>query len=216
MDTNRPVQVAVVSDDEAFQREVGRLLRKTADLSLAVRIRTTAEARAASAAEVIIIGPLSGGALMSFLPEAMSGVVTVGTAWEKTRAPTAAGARAVLGERWTEGQLLAAIRAVAAGLHVYDDDSHAGGPWQAPPPPGDVEAPVRGAAAGSRAAPISTREREVIEAVAAGLTNAEIASAQGLSVNTVKFHLQTVFEKLHVHSRSQLVAQALRRGLITL
>lgn len=215
MDGNRPVQVAVISDDEAFQREVGRLLRKTADLSLAVRVRTTAEARAAPAAEVIIIGPLSGGAVMSFLPEAVLGVVTVGTVAEKTRAPTAAGAQAVLGERWTEAQLLAAIRAVAAGLHVYDDDSPAGGPWQAAPPPGDLEVPVRGAA-GDRAAPISPREHEIIEAVAAGFTNGEIAVARGLSVNTVKFHLQTVFEKLDVHSRSQLVAEALRRGLITL
>jgi DNA-binding NarL/FixJ family response regulator len=215
MDGNRPVQVAVISDDEAFQREVGRLLRKTADLSLAVRIRTTAEARAASAAEVIIIGPLSGGALMSVLPEAVLGVVTVGTAAETTRAVTAAGARAVLGERWTKGQLRAAIRAVAAGLHVYDDDSHAGGPWPAPPPPGDPEAPLRGAS-GIRAAPISPREHEIIEAVAAGFTNGQIAAARGLSVNTVKFHLQSLFEKLDVHSRSQLVAEALRRGLITL
>jgi DNA-binding CsgD family transcriptional regulator len=63
----------------------------------------------------------------------------------------------------------------------------------------------------SAGAPLSPREREVLDWVAEGKTNPEIAAIVGLGVRTVQTHLAHVFEKLGVVSRAQAVAEALRR-----
>lgn len=59
-------------------------------------------------------------------------------------------------------------------------------------------------------AALTHRELEVLALLAAGQTNKQIAAAQSVSLNTVKFHLKNVFEKLGVHSRSQAVALYLK------
>ncbi len=55
---------------------------------------------------------------------------------------------------------------------------------------------------------ISDRELEVLELVAKGYSNKEIASNLFVSVNTVKTHLQKVYEKLEVNRRTQAVEKA--------
>jgi two-component system, NarL family, response regulator NreC len=61
---------------------------------------------------------------------------------------------------------------------------------------------------------LTTREREVLQRVAEGQTNKEIASALNLSVYTVEAHRGRVMEKLNLHSTGELVRFALRSGLI--
>ena len=53
---------------------------------------------------------------------------------------------------------------------------------------------------------LTHREMEVLAAAATGQTTKEIAVAQGVTVNTVKFHLRNVYEKLGVSNRSQAIA----------
>jgi len=62
--------------------------------------------------------------------------------------------------------------------------------------------------------PLTTREVEVLEALAAGMSNEDIATSLYISVNTVKTHLKTVYGKLEVASRTQAVARALDLGVI--
>ncbi|HLZ37171.1 MAG TPA: LuxR C-terminal-related transcriptional regulator [Mycobacteriales bacterium] len=62
------------------------------------------------------------------------------------------------------------------------------------------------------ASPLSPREREVLRAVAEGLTNAEAGAALGISAETVKAHMDAVFAKLGVSTRASAVALGLRRG----
>ncbi len=50
---------------------------------------------------------------------------------------------------------------------------------------------------------LTPRENEVLEHVMHGLTNKEIADRMGVTVAAVKFHLQHIYEKLHVHSRTE-------------
>ena len=52
---------------------------------------------------------------------------------------------------------------------------------------------------------LSARQREVLELAAAGLSNREIAERLFVSLNTVKFHLRSIFSKLDVHNRVQAV-----------
>jgi DNA-binding CsgD family transcriptional regulator len=61
---------------------------------------------------------------------------------------------------------------------------------------------------------LTEREVEVLELVAAGMSNDEIAGALFLSVNTVKTHLKNVYGKLGVASRTQAVARAQELGII--
>lgn len=61
---------------------------------------------------------------------------------------------------------------------------------------------------------ISSRELEVLQLVAEGLSNQEIASRLFVSLNTVKTHSSRIFEKLEVKSRIQAVERARRLRLI--
>ncbi len=61
---------------------------------------------------------------------------------------------------------------------------------------------------------LTSREREVLQLIAEGKTNKEIASILSLSVYTVDAHRGRIMEKLNVHSVSELVRFAVRAGLV--
>lgn len=61
---------------------------------------------------------------------------------------------------------------------------------------------------------LSSREREVLQMIAEGKTNKEIASVLNLSVYTVEAHRGRIMEKLNLHSGNELVRFAVRNGLI--
>jgi DNA-binding CsgD family transcriptional regulator len=61
---------------------------------------------------------------------------------------------------------------------------------------------------------ITEREREVLELLADGLSNKEIAARLGLSPNTVKTHVSRLFEKLRVARRTEAILLARELGLV--
>jgi DNA-binding CsgD family transcriptional regulator len=61
---------------------------------------------------------------------------------------------------------------------------------------------------------LTERQREILKYLAEGLSNAEIARALNISVNTVRTHVQSLLERLEVSSRVQAVARAFREGLL--
>lgn len=61
---------------------------------------------------------------------------------------------------------------------------------------------------------LTSREREVLQQIAEGRTNKEIANALNLSVYTVEAHRGRIMEKLNLHSTGELVRFAIRNGLI--
>ncbi|NBC30091.1 MAG: hypothetical protein GVY29_08895, partial [Spirochaetes bacterium] len=79
---------------------------------------------------------------------------------------------------------------------------------------------LRHSAAGSRlaaaersgSASLNLREAEVVALLAEGASNREIASELGITENTVKFHLQSLYGKLGVSSRAGAVFAAMKRG----
>lgn len=60
---------------------------------------------------------------------------------------------------------------------------------------------------------LTAREREVVELLAQGMTNKEIAAQLFITVNTVKRHLKSIFGKLDVHTRSAAAAKAVDAGV---
>ena len=61
---------------------------------------------------------------------------------------------------------------------------------------------------------VTKREQEVLELVAEGMANREIAEKRGISARTAQKHLENLFKKFSVHDRTELVAHAFRRGLL--
>ena len=63
--------------------------------------------------------------------------------------------------------------------------------------------------------PLTDREREILTLLVEGVTsNRKLAHRLGVSENTIKFHVRHVLDKLHLHNRAQVVAYALRHGLV--
>ena len=118
-----------------------------------------------------------------------------------------AGARAVLPNDVRPDQLVAALEAAAAGLVVVH--------------PAEVNAMFPAAEPASRpiaelAEPLTPRESEVLQMLASGLANKEIAARLVISEHTVKFHVASILGKLGAASRTEAVALGIRRGLVLL
>jgi DNA-binding CsgD family transcriptional regulator len=98
---------------------------------------------------------------------------------------------------------LTAILCSIEGLRVADEGE-----------PADlILTSVRGS---SGEAALTTREREVVTLLAEGLSNKEIARRLGIAVDTAKFHVGRVIDKLDATGRTDAVAHAARRGVIQL
>lgn len=123
--------------------------------------------------------------------------IVVYTGTRDPEAPAAAlrlGAAAFVGKHEPPRRLLEAIRAAAEGRMTF--------------PRMDVRQVVR-----DPLADLTPRERELLRALGAGLTNAELARRFGVSVDNVKFHLRNLFEKIGARNRAHAVEiYARRRG----
>ncbi len=103
------------------------------------------------------------------------------------------GVRGYLRKTASSQQIVAAIRAVAAG-HVI------------------LGAEIVHASPGAETDRLSDREREVMRLIALGRRNAEIARELGVSIKTVEFHVGNVLDKLGVRSRVEALARARQLG----
>lgn len=61
---------------------------------------------------------------------------------------------------------------------------------------------------------LSERERQILSNLAKGNSYKMIADSIFISIDTVRYHIRNIYKKLHVHSQSEAVAKALRRGWI--
>ena len=62
--------------------------------------------------------------------------------------------------------------------------------------------------------PLTNRELQVLRHVALGLSNREIGQSLGISIETVKEHVQNILRKLDVNDRTQAAVWAVRRGVV--
>jgi len=131
-------------------------------------------------------------------------VVALASDRSRARALLSAGARACVPQDIDGPRMAAVLEAVVQGFVVLDP---AFAPWGHPPGDDEPELWVED---------LTHRELEVLQLLAEGLPNREIAERLGVSENTVKFHTGTIYSKLGVHSRTEAVAHAARLGLITL
>jgi DNA-binding NarL/FixJ family response regulator len=105
-------------------------------------------------------------------------------------AARAAGASGFVSKDLEAGEIAAAVRMVGLGMTMFS-------------PKADQPAPL-----------LSEREREVLDLIAAGSTNREIAERLYLSPHTVKEHTSSLYRKLRARNRAEAVQRAQRIGLL--
>lgn len=120
-----------------------------------------------------------------------------------------AGASGYIPKRASPEDLLAAIRVAAAG-DVFLHPIVAGALVQ------DYLRRVNSGTERESYDGLTSRQREVLTFIAEGLSNQDIASQLGISVRTVERHRENIMDRLNLHSRTDLVKYALRKGLIDL
>lgn len=108
-----------------------------------------------------------------------------------------AGAKGYLLKDAVDVDLTTAVRKVAAGEQYL-------GPGVAAPPP-QKEPHDR----------LTPREKQVLQLIAQGRSNKEIAALLGLSANTVAVHRANLMEALNIHRTADLVVYAIRHGLVS-
>ena len=122
-------------------------------------------------------------------------LTTFGTSDDITRA-LKAGATGAIMKSATNRELLAAVQSVAQGRRF-------------------VSAEVEGILANDPPIPeLSQRQREILESIARGLTNREIATQLDISLESVKSHVKVILEKLEASSRTEAAAIAQRKNLL--
>ena len=125
----------------------------------------------------------------------------------KTNRAIQLGIRSVLPADVAPEQIISAINAVAKGLLVLQPGEQA----------------IAAASSQSRNGeptelfePLTPREKEVLQMLATGLGNKQIAARLKISEHTAKFHVASILGKLGASSRTEAVSLGLRRGLILL
>ena len=123
-----------------------------------------------------------------------------------------AGVRAVLPSDTPPDQLIAALQAASSGLLVL----HPVQVQAQVTANGFASAPARSRAPDEFAESLTPRENEVLQMLASGLGNKEIAAKLKISEHTVKFHVASILGKLGAASRTEAVSLGIRRGLVLL
>jgi ABC-2 type transport system ATP-binding protein len=147
-----------------------------------------------------LAGRVEGGQRIQFRPSVPFDVLTTYDTDSHVLPAIEAGATGYLLKDAPRDELLRAVRAAAQGDAVLS-----------PPVAARLMNRFRAPGAG----PLSQRELEVLEMVAAGTTNREAAARLFISEATVKTHLLNIYAKLGVSDRAAAVAEAFNRGLLT-
>ena len=218
-DPHAPIRVLVVAAYPIARAGLAALLGGVADIQIVGQAAGGADLTgivAATAPDLLLLDEAAGDdeALdgLERLLRGGGGPAALVLGAERTEAAAlaalGAGARGYLPRESGGEELIAAVRA-AAGLVVI-----------APVPAAALIARLldrpRPPLEGEPGEALTPREGEVLQALAAGLTNRAIARRLGVSENTVKFHVSAILTKLDAASRAEAVALGARRGLLLL
>ena len=125
-----------------------------------------------------------------------------------------AGAAAFILKDVAPDDLVAIIRRVAAGEYLINDKVFAKPAVARRVLKAFRELAIYGQEAAPIFAPLSPREVEILDNIAQGMTNKQVAYALSISEQTVKNHMSSILRKLSVNDRTQAVVYAMRQGWI--
>ena len=132
----------------------------------------------------------------------------------RTRLAIKAGAAAFVLKDISPEDLVTIIRRVNTGEYLINDKVFAKPAVASRVLKEFRELAVYGQEAAPIFAPLSPREVEILDNIAQGMTNKQVAYALSISEQTVKNHMSSILRKLSVNDRTQAVVYAMRQGWI--
>jgi DNA-binding NarL/FixJ family response regulator len=201
------IRVTIVSPNHALRVGLREILGNQPDIKV-VGETSDLESVNEMETEVVVLASVSSTRL--FEDKSTYGILFLTDDVEDVRKMLNSTSRAwgVLSPDTTEDELAAAVHAVGEGLWVGA--------------PGLIKSLIRlngrreSSSEESLIDPLTAREMEVIQLMAQGLANKQIALALGISEHTVKFHLSALYAKLNSTSRTEAVKRGIEFGLISL
>jgi two-component system response regulator DesR len=197
---DRRLRVLVVDDHDVVHWGFRVLLGEQPWVERFFQARTGAEALALARAHKpqvalvdLFLAGESGAELSAALREAAPAtrvLLISGAGRMSPAAARAAGASGFVSKDWDAARVAAAVRRVGLGMTAF-------------PTKAEQPAPL-----------LTEREREVLDLIARGSTNREIAETLYLSPHTVKEHTSVLYRKLRARNRAEAVRQAQRIGLL--
>jgi two-component system response regulator DesR len=198
---DRRLRVLVVDDHEVVHWGLRLMLGEQPWVERCVSARNAEEALALTrryqphvALVDLFVGQESGAEICERLraePSPPNVLLISGAGRINPNAARAAGASGFISKDWPAADIAGAVRMVGLGMTVFRPHEAPGGP------------------------PLTEREREVLDLIAGGSTNREIAEQLFLSPHTVKEHTSSLYRKLSVRNRAEAVQKAQRLGLIS-
>jgi DNA-binding NarL/FixJ family response regulator len=221
------ISLMIVDDHPLFRQGLRRVLETETDMEVVIEIADGEEALRMArelAPDVVLMDinlpSMNGMQVTRRLKADLPGIAVIMlTAYhddEQVFHAIRAGAAAYYPKDVTPRKLVEAVRQVAAGHYVIEDNvfdkpqvadwllkefGQLEGVW------GDVDELFM---------PLSPREMEILQLIARGMSNKEIARELEISHQTVKNHITSILRKLAVNDRTQAALYALRRGWVRL
>jgi DNA-binding NarL/FixJ family response regulator len=199
-DDGRRLRVLVVDDQEVVHWGFKTLLSRRTWVQAYAAAATTGEAVEIAARDqpdvalvAAIVGFDSGAEVIRQLREVSPGtrvLLMAGSGRMSGRAARAAGAFGFVPKHWPAQDIANAARMVGLGMTVFAPEAEGDG------------------------AMLSERERQVLEMIASGSTNREIAERLFLSPHTVKDHTSALYRKIGARNRAQAILRAQRLGML--
>ena len=211
-----PLAVLVADDSDAFRSGLAALLASVDDVALAGEATDGDEAVAAALAlqpDVVLMdlnmpgrnGIEATRAIVSAAPHIAVLVLTMYEDDDSVFSAVQAGARGYLVKGARQAELLRALRSVAEGGAVF-------GPAIARRMV-DFFAAAAQAGAAAPFPDLTAREREILDLIARGRANGQIAEQLVLSAKTVRNHVSNIFTKIQVVDRAQAIVKAREAGI---
>jgi len=219
------VKILIVDDHALFRVGIRQILEREPDLEVVAEAddsRTAIDAAFATNPDVILMDlslPAPGGIettqrVKRELPSAAIVVLSTEEDEDALFESIKAGAAAFILKDIAPEDLVMIIRRVVAGEYLINDKV-----FSKPAVASRVlkefrELAVYGQEAAPIFAPLSPREVEILDNIAQGMTNKQVAYALSISEQTVKNHMSSILRKLSVNDRTQAVVYAMRQGWI--
>ena len=210
MTSKHKISVLLVDDHSLVRRGFRRMLEDETDMSVVGEAGSSASAVELAIKlkpQVVLMdcalqgesGITAARNIIAMLPETAILMLSMHSEETLVRQSLEAGARGYILKNAADLDLAAAIRRVFEGQIVLDPQ-------------------VKRAESlkGERTAGLTARELEILQLIAMGKSNKEIASDLGLSANTVAVHRANIMNALGLHKTAELVVYAIRNGLVNL